>query len=58
MNYEINAIIFDKTNPADWQSEPVNLQIITVIIADSQEFAINKLYESYNVIEIISVVEI
>jgi len=58
MNYEINAIIFDKQKPSDYDSEPVNLQLSTVIVADSEEFAINKLYELYTVIEIISVVEI
>lgn len=58
MNYEINCVIFDKSNPLDNTAEPIPINLVTTISAESFEDVIFKLHEYYFVKEIISVVEI
>ena len=58
MNYEINCVIFDKSNPLDNTAEPTEISLITIVSGESFEDVIFKLKEYYFVKEIISVVEI
>ena len=56
--FEINCIINDKENPSDIQEDVVNISLITIIQAEDLALAIEQLSISYQLKEIISILEI
>ncbi len=57
-NFEVHAIIYDKLNPSLENTEVVEIELRTAIVAESLESAINTLQLLYNIKEIINIQEI
>ena len=57
-NFEISCIIYDKSTPSNEWDEVVELSLVTSIVSESQESALEILQSSFHVKEIISILEI
>ncbi len=57
-NFEISCIIYDKSTPSNEGDEVVELSLVTSIVSESQESALEILQNSFHVKEIINIQEI
>ena len=57
-NFEISCIIYDKLTPSNELDEIVELSLVTSIVSESQELALEILQSSFHIKEIISILEI
>ena len=56
--FEINCVIYDKTDPSNEIEDIVGINLHTVIEADDEASAIDQINNLYRLKEIISILEI
>ena len=57
-NFEVHAIIYDKLNPSLENTEVVEIELRTAIVAESLESTIDTLQLLYSIKKIINIQEI
>lgn len=55
--FEINCIIYDKTDPSNEIEDVVDINLHTIIEAEDESFAIDQINNLYRLKEIISISE-